>query len=700
MNTTDHRIAIDIGGTFTDVVTLAPDGTVATHKLLSTPLDYAEGVLDGLLAHVSLQGLRPSDIDQVLHACTVATNAVLEGKGANTALITTRGFRDVLELRRTRIPRLYDLLYETPRPLVPRRLRLEVSERIDAHGKVISPLDAQDVDEAVQAIRSAGVSAVAVCLLHSYANDTHEREIGRALRRELPDCFVSLSVEVLPQMLEYERTSTTVINAYVGPPVHHYLQSLVEKLQKANVRGKVMVMQSSGGILDVDSVMQRPAAIVECGPAAGVVGAAAFGDLIGQRNLISFDMGGTTAKISLIENGQVQTCTDYEVGGDETGSAATPLGGGGGHALKLPAIDIAEIGAGGGSIARLDKAGLIKVGPRSAGAAPGPACYGAGGDLPTVTDANVVLGYLNPQAIAGGAVPIDVPLAERAIKCKLAEPMGRGVLETAHGIHQIANANMGRAIKAVTTYRGRDPRDFVLMAFGGSGGVHAVPLARELRIGRVLIPPVAGVFSALGLLLADMQVNISRSFLRVVKQMLHGDAVRIYAELQAQAAERIGGDRSMIRFARFVDMRYTGQAHELMIPLPDGLIHEASVAALSASFEREHERSYGHSFSGGYGLEAVNLRLVATKQTHRPQSIRPADDEAAGTSGQRPVHFGPQFGTLESPVLNRRHLKAMPSPGPCIIEDVEGTIVVPPDCQVSADETSTVVIDLTQNGDI
>ncbi|MAE65377.1 MAG: hydantoinase, partial [Phycisphaeraceae bacterium] len=426
---------MDIGGTFTDIATLAPDGTVATRKLLSTPDDYSDGVLHGLLAHLQRRTLGPQDIDEVLHACTVATNTVLEAKGARTALITTRGFRDVLELRRTRIPRLYDLLYRLPEPLVPRRLRLEVSERVDAQGNVLTPLNAADVDRAVQVLRAADVSAIAVCLLHSYANDAHERAIGRAVEAQLPGCFVSLSVDVLPQMYEYERTSTAVINAYVGPPVEHYLRSLIRRLREAQVTGRLMVMQSSGGILDVASVVRKPAAIVECGPAAGVIGAAVVGDMLGEPNLISFDMGGTTAKVSVIKDGQVGISTDHEVGSVESGSVATPLVGGGGHALKLPAVDIAEIGAGGGSMAHLDKAGRLKVGPQSACAAPGPVCYGAGGRDPTVTDANVVLGFLNPTSIAGGAVPIDLAAAERAV-ASLAESAGRDPMQTARGIHE------------------------------------------------------------------------------------------------------------------------------------------------------------------------------------------------------------------------------------------------------------------------
>ena len=376
---------------------------------------------------------------------------------------------------------------------MPRHLRFEIDERLDAQGQVITPLNVEDVYRAVARIKAADVESVAVCLLHSYVNPEHERAIGEILRAELGDRFISLSVDVLPQIREYERTSTTVINGYVGPPVSAYLKSIIGQLEDAGAGGRLMVMQSSGGVLDAASVLDKPAQIVECGPAAGVVGAAHLSATAGYGNVITFDMGGTTAKASIVEDGELIIADEYEVGGDM--SSTSKLIGGGGYALSLPVIDISEVGAGGGSIVWLDRAGSIKVGPQSAGAAPGPACYAQGGEEPTVTDANVVLGFLNPRALAGGTVPIDAARAHTAIEKRIAEPLGRDARETAYGVHLVANANMIRAIKAVTTYRGRDPRNFALMAFGGSGGVHAVALARELKARRVIVPPAGGVFS-------------------------------------------------------------------------------------------------------------------------------------------------------------------------------------------------------------
>lgn len=689
------RIAVDIGGTFTDVAMIAPDGTLATYKLLSTPTDYADAVIQGVQTLIGQQGLVSDTIEEVLHGCTVATNAILEHRGAKTALITTKGFRDVLELRRTRVPRLYDALYQKPPPLVPRRWRFEVAERMDATGQVVSPLDVNELHSLVGRIQSAGVEAVAVCLLHSYANAAHEEAIGRALKEQLPGLFVSLSAQVLPQMREYERTSTTVINSYVGPPVRQYLQSMIDQFAEAGIHGRFMVMQSSGGILDASAVLDRPSQIVECGPAAGVVGAAAVGRRSGYDHLITFDMGGTTAKVSIVEQGNLHMASSYEVGGGM--NAASPLFNGGGYALNLPVVEISEVGAGGGSVVWLDKVGAIKVGPHSAGAHPGPACYGAGGRQPTVTDANVVLGYLNPRALAGGSVPVDSQLAREAIQRCIAQPLDREVIETAFGIHGVANANMMRPIKMVTTYRGRDPRGFALMAFGGSGGVHAVALARQLQIKRVVVPPAAGVFSALGLLLADAQVNVSRAFHRLCSEMDGEEAERIYAELEHQAVAALRRDPDEVSFHRLADLRYAGQAFELTIDLPTGQVNAAAVSELSDRFEAEHERVYGNSFAGEYPLETVNLRVVGRVPRRESDEVTMgatgSDDEEA-TGPPRDAYFGPDFGMLKTPVLNRQGLKGRTLQGPLIIEEYEGTIVVPPDCSAHVDDRGNMVFDL------
>ncbi len=692
-----RRIASDIGGTFTDIAYIDGQGRLATGKLPSTPADFADGVVAGLVALLRRLEIDVGEIDEVLHGCTLATKAILEQKGARTALITTAGFRDVLELKRIRVPRLYEPLYVKPPPLVARRHRHEVTERIGADGGIVVPLDPASVEAAVERIAADGAEAVAICLLHAYANPAHERAVGEIVRRRLPDAFVTLSVDVLPEIREYERTSTTVINAYVGPPVRAYVEAMLDRLAKAGLPRRLMVMQSSGGILDARTVIRRPAQIVESGPAAGVIGAAEIGRRCGYRNLITFDMGGTTAKAAIIENGAYLQAEAIEVGGGiSTGSAL----GGGGYALKLPAIDISEVGAGGGSIVWLDKAGSIKVGPQSAGAVPGPACYGTGGAEPTVTDANLVLGYLNPEALADGTVPIRPDRARSAIAERVAQPLGRQLIETAFGIHTVANANMMRAVKAVTTYRGRDPRDFALFAFGGNGGVHGVDLARVLQIDTMVVPPVAGVFSAAGLLFANQEMSLSATFAHPVDAVPAAEAAEIYDRLADQIAGHMDRGRDAIRFRRLADLRYGGQAFELTVTLPDGPLDADPWRELGDRFEAEHERRYGHKFAGSYSREIVNLRLtggVAVETPDRPG--RPgrlrADGNGRRVAGERrrEVYFGPAFGPPRTTaVVDRGALTTTIRPGPLVVEEATATTVVPPDCTVRLDDFDNLIV--------
>jgi N-methylhydantoinase A len=687
------RVAADIGGTFTDVALISRNGVIATRKVPSTPADYAAAVIRGIGELMTEEGLDKDRITEVLHGCTVATNTIVEHKGAKTALITTAGFRDVLELRRIRVPRLYDPLYVKPRPLVPRELRFEVIERIGPHGDVITPLDIASVETAIARLQAEEIEAVAVCLLHSYANPEHERRIGELLHAALPDCFVSLSVDVLPQMREYERTSTTVINAYIGPPVKTYLSSLMEQLSQGGLKGQLRVMQSSGGILAAKAVVDRPAQIVECGPAAGVIGAAKLGMAAGYENLISFDMGGTTAKTSIIEKGRILNSDEYEVGGGI--SASSPLMKGGGYALKLPVIDISEVGAGGGSIVRLDKAMSIKIGPQSAGAVPGPACYAAGGDEPTVTDANVVLGFLNRNSLCGGTVPIEASRSQSTIMNRIAQPIGRSLLETAYGIHQVANANMMRAVKGVTTYRGRDPRHFALFAFGGNGGVHGVELARSLQIPMVIVPPAAGVFSALGLLTANVELTLVQGLLSLTREMDIDEVERVFATLEDRIARELGYERSQTKFRRFADLRYAGQAFELTVPTPNSKLDEVGLEELERQFGLEHERTYGHAFRGAYASETVSLRVTGSVA---PDEVHPCVRTKAGyrPTGQRSVYFGPNVGERGTPIIARDELGDKPRRGPIIVEEYEGTTVVPPDCVARLDTAGNIVINVGQ----
>ncbi|MBI3707210.1 MAG: hydantoinase/oxoprolinase family protein [Proteobacteria bacterium] len=687
------KIAADIGGTFTDIVMLLADGTVAMRKVPSTPDDYGRGVVEGIQALVADLKLPASEISEVLHGCTVATNAILEKKGARTALLTTRGFRDVLEFRRIRVPRLYDPLYRKPEPLAPRNLRLEITERVAADGSIVTPLDEADVRRAIETLRREKVEAVAVCFLHSYANPAHERLVAEMLRRELPNVFVTLSVDVLPEIREYERTSTAVINAYVGPPVATYIRNLETSLKRAGIGAPLLVMQSSGGILDAATVTSTPARIIECGPAAGVIGAAYQAAVAGYANVIAFDMGGTTAKASLIEQGRISRTDEYEVGGGI--SLSSRLVKGGGYALKLPVIDISEVGAGGGSIVWFDKGGALKVGPESAGAVPGPACYDMGGTAATVTDANVVLGFLNPEALAGGTVPIKAQLSRDVIARNVAEPLGVSLHDAAWWVHVVADSNMMRAVKAVSTYRGRDPSDFVLMAFGGNGGIFAVELARQLQIKRVVVPPAAGVFSAVGLCVAEMQFSQSHAFLHrlsllapeTINAALDGLAAAVLAKLQWSGKPA--------RTHRTAAMRYVGQAFELPVDLPDRPITAADLRSLAAAFEQEHMRTYGHRSADGSDVEIVAIEIVAA--VVEPDAARPQPHAAVPPAlplpGTRLAHFGPA-GSHRTPVLRRAHLSERPTPGPLIIEEYEGTAVVPPGASAWLDHASDIIIDV------
>jgi N-methylhydantoinase A len=680
------RIAADIGGTFTDIALVTEAGRLATRKVPSTPDDLARGVIEGLLQLIDAEKLKPADVGEVLHACTVATNAILENRGAPTALVTTAGFRDVLEMRRIRVPQLYRPMFIKPPVLVPRRLRLEVTERMGPRGDVITPLDDKSVDAMIEKLRRADVSAIAVCFLHSYANPDHERRVGERLREAFPNAFISLSVDILPEIREYERTSTTVINALVGPPMRAYLQRLLDQLSARGLPKRVRMMQSAGGIVDVGTAIRKPAQIVECGPAAGVIGARHSAASQGYKNIISFDMGGTTTKASLVENGELTRTDEYEVGGGI--SLSSRLVKGGGYALKLPVIDISEVGAGGGSIVWIDRAGSLKVGPHSAGAVPGPACYKLGGTEATITDANVVLGYLNPKALAGGTVPIDAEASNAAIERVVAAPLGLAMDKAAYGIHEVVTTVMTRAVKTVTTYRGRDPREFTLFAFGGNGGVFAAALARSLGIARVIVPPGAGVYSAIGLLFADVETDASSAFLRRISDTKADDLETIYRRLEKDVAAELDVQLDRMRIKRRADLRYAGQAFELTVPLDP-----ADMAAAMAAFEAEHERTYGYRLAGK-PIEIVTLRVTGSIESGGAKRIVPDGAAAAHPEGKRLAYFGDGFGRMETPVIDRRHLGRKPRSGPLIIEEYEGTTLVPPDCTAHVDDAGNIIIDL------
>jgi N-methylhydantoinase A len=676
------RAGIDIGGTFTDIVVLADNGERYTRKIPSSVDDYARAIIDGLAALLDEIGAAPDAIAELLHGTTVASNAILEHNGARTGLITTRGFRDVLEIRNLRMPRLYDMSWTKPAPLVERRLRVEVDERINARGGIDRPLDEGSVERAVGFLVGEGVEAIAVCLLHSYLNPQHELRVKEIAARLAPQVALSVSAEVLPVINEYERTSTTVINAYVRPVVEHYLGRLGGGLRSAGVAAPLLLMQSNGGLTTAEAAAATPMHIIESGPAAGVVGAQALARRIGVKNVISFDMGGTTAKASLIEDGELTRAAEYQVGaGIVLGSR---LLSGAGYTLKVPAIDLAEVGAGGGSILWIDSGGALRVGPHSAGASPGPVCYGEGGKDPTVTDANVVLGYLNPAHLVGGALRLDAEKASAAIAERIARPLGIGVAEAAYGAHLIAASNMIRALKAVSSERGRDPRQYALVAFGGNGPIFAAGMSGAMQMPLVLIPPSAGVFSAFGLLYAEVEYHFARTRKLLLRMAAAGELQAIVDALEAEARARLtadgfGPDRIEIR--RAASLHYQGQSFELRVPLASGRLDRAALTSLEEAFGAEHERTYGHRAGAEEPVELVGIEIVGRGISQAPRAGFAAAASLAPdvliTEPHRSAYFGPETGWRDAALFNRRDLRT-PRRGPCIVEEYDATCLVPP----------------------
>jgi N-methylhydantoinase A len=698
-----YRIGADIGGTFTDVVLIGTDGSIATKKVSSTPESFGRAIVEGVSELIAEEGVAADGLAGLAHASTVATNAIIELKGARTGLITTKGFRDVLEMRRLRIPVLYDLQYRKPPPLVPRRLRLEVDERMGPRGAVWAPLDEGSVVAAAKALNDAGVQSIAISLLHSYADPTHERRVAEIVRNHVrPDVYVTCSADVLPEIREYERTSTAVVSAYVGPVVRDYLDALERDIRGIGIGAPLQIMQSNGGIMSLDSAREKPAYTVESGPAAGVIASARMARALGLANAISLDMGGTTAKAAMIENGEPARTTEYEVGSGI--NLSSKLVKGGGYPIKLPFIDVSEIGAGGGSIVSLDAAGNLSVGPRSAGAVPGPVCYGAGGTEPTFTDAALAAGYLNPAALAGGRVKLDAATAIATLQEQIAKPLGLPLAEAAYGIYTIAAATMTRAVKAVTTYRGRDPRDFVLIGFGGNGPMVAAAVARALSIRKVLIPPAPGVFSALGLLMSEIEHEFSSSVFRATQELSEDEFANLFAGLEslgraAMAQETRHSEALALR--RFAELRYSGQAYELTIPVAE----KDRLADVAANFHDEHRKTYGHG-SNADPVDIVSIRLYARvvgegaaidyeRLATSPQ--KGADTDAAPVS--RRAYFGRDVGFIDTPVIPRGALGDAWCAGPLIVEEYDATCVVPHDARARLDALGNIEIELPEEAE-
>jgi N-methylhydantoinase A len=670
------RLGIDIGGTFTDVVVVEEDtGRIVVTKVPSTAADLADGVLTGVRAALDHSSVAPGNVTLMTHATTVVTNALLEQKGARTGFVTTRGFRDLLELRRSSKADLYDLFQDGPALLVPRRWCFEVTERIDAQGDVVTPLAEDEVAALADAIRAARLDAVAISLMFSFLNDRHERRVGEVLRKALPDVAIFLSCEVLPEIREFERASTTSVCAYVAPLLRGYLDRL-ETATRSLGLPRLHVMGSSGGILDVAECMRVPAAVVESGPAAGVVASALIGRQLGLPNLISFDMGGTTAKASVVEQGQITVTADYEVGG--AGNAKRWMHGTG-HPIRIPVVDLAEVSAGGGSIAWLDAGGALRVGPHSAGATPGPACYGNGGMLPTVTDANAVLGYLDADSPLGGTLRIDRAAAEAAIERHIATRLRLSLLEAASRIIEVVNASMAEALRIVSIECGLDPAEFHLVAFGGAGPIHAVALACELGIPSVILPPAPGAFSALGLVASDLRRDYSRTFYADVGSTDPASLASVIGAMEAAGSAMLreaGVPPAEQHLMRYADLRYPRQAYELTVPLNDGPITRDSLDRLMDAFHQKHQQTYGHA-NACEKVQMVNVRLTATGRLPPIQLVQRSTMREP-VPRERRVWF-PDAGVMTCHVLHRDALTGGDVvAGPAIIDALDCTAVIPP----------------------
>ena len=695
---TRYRVGVDIGGTFTDIVFVGEHGERLTKKVSSTVDNYATAIVDGLAELIGEHNLETAEIVELLHGTTVASNAILELKGARTGLITTKGFRDVLEIRTLRMPRLYDLSWTEPPPLIERYLRVEVDERVDARGEIERPLAEADAARAIEKLVDQGVEAIAVCLIHSYVNPAHEQLVKKVAARIAPEVTLCISAEVLPEIKEYERTSTTVINAYVRPIVEKYLLSLTAELARIGIDAPLLLVQSNGGLTTAKAAAVAPMNIIESGPAAGVVGVQALTRQLGVAKAISFDMGGTTAKASLIENGELSRALEYSVGGGVM--IGSRLLSGAGYTLKVPAIDLAEVGAGGGSVIWIDAGGALQIGPQSAGAAPGPVCYDLGGAEPTLTDANVVLGYINPGHLVGGALKLNAPKARSVIAETVARPLGMSVEEAAWGAHLIAGSNMIRAIKAVSSERGRDPREYALVAFGGNGPLFAASMAAALMIRRVVIPPSAGVFSSYGLLYSEVAYHFTKTRKALLGATDLAEISAILGELEGEARARLAADGfadDQIALERRVALHYQGQSFELEVPVPGGAIDPAVIAAIDEAFSAEHERTYGHRAGAEEPVELVTLKVVGRGVPEEPRAALAARAELPKgvviAEPLRQAYFGPVHGWRETRVFNRADLVA-PLEGPCIVEEYDSTCVVPPGSIASLDGYGNIVIDV------
>lgn len=688
------RIGTDIGGTFTDFVAIDEvTGALSVEKTLTTPHDPSDGICIGLDLLARSDGVALSQTSTMVHGTTLVINALIERKGVVTALVTTRGFRDLLEMRNELRYDVYDLQLEFPLPLVPRALRFEIGERTLADGRIIAKPDEAAIRDIVAALRDAEVKSVAVCLLHSYANPENERCVGRMLAMFAPELTVSLSCDVLPQIKEYQRVSTTSANAYVRPLIYTYLDRIAEQLAERGFPGQTFIMQSSGGVVSNATAQACPIRILESGPAGGVAAARWWGTHCGAANLLCFDMGGTTAKLCLVIDGEALIADEYEV------ARVHHFKRGSGLAISVPVYDLLEIGTGGGSIARIDHLGLLKVGPQSAGAFPGPATYALGGEEATVTDADVALGLLNPHYFLGGSMQLDLSRALRSIEERVAQPLAMGNPEAAFGIHDISNEDMASAARLHFAERGEDAGRLTMVAYGGAGPVHAFGLAQKLGIATILVPPAAGVMSALGMLVAYVAIDRVRTFKAAIADLDQIRLERLFAEMQCEAAQLLQTGNSALIVQRSADMRYRGQGYNIRVELPSGeACFRLDSTQLTQAFEAEYRKRYGRTYED-VSIELVNLRLTARIQPQRPyvppELARATGDVLDARKGTRRAYFGARLGYVECPVFDRYRLRAGHGfVGAAFVEERETTTVIGPRGAFRVDRFGVLIVEV------
>ena len=675
------RIATDIGGTFTDLVALDEGGNMCTVKGNTTPPHFENGVIN----IVKSSGLKSDEITAFIHGTTTIINALTERKGARTALITTKGFRDILEIARCNRPDLFNLVFAKPRPFIPRFLRCEVEERISSEGDIIRELNRKDVEEAVAYLKKEGVEAIAICFINAYVNDEHERRTAEIVRELWPEVFVTVSGQVTREWREYERTSTVALNAYVGPIASRYVDSLEGKLTEAGVSAPKYIMQSNGGTTTFDGAKIAPINIVESGPVAGVFGSAVLGQVIGEKNLIAFDVGGTTAKCSLIDGGEVKITTSYRI--ERTDRNA-------GYPIMVPVVDIVEIGNGGGSIAWIDKTGSLRVGPQSAGADPGPVAYGRSGTEPTTTDACLIAGRLSPNNFDS---EVNTSSVEEALLSKVGKPLGQDAKQAAVSVIRVAEANMHNALKLISVRHGYDPRDFAMVAFGGGGPMHAVSLARELGIRKVIIPVAASVFSAWGMLMTDMRHDFIQTRISLLSETPAKELDHMWEELIEEAKKEYktqGVAENTMTYTYYADMRYSGQEHTVKVQVPAPSWDDEMKVEIMKRFHKAHEHYYTYKLEGT-PVEIVNLHLAVYSRMEKPKLNKLTKQTASINQAQleeREVYFT-RSGWLKTPIYDRKALLAGAEiTGPAIVEEKAAATLVGPGDTLHVDEYGNLVI--------